>query len=139
MSDVAWQVKYVREMCGYYIFDWCKCNVYVISVRLVSNCSKVFFLFFFIFFSNSSGDVIVRTKGQVTVVDVNEITESLSQEVAALRSELALIRSERELELRSVSVRGEFLFGFLAGFYGYCLFYVYLLIYCVHSIGIFFL
>ena len=50
-----------------------------------------------------SGDVTVRTaRGEMVTVDVNDLTRALSQEVAALRSELAVIRNDREQDLRSV-------------------------------------
>ena len=49
-----------------------------------------------------SGEVQVRTiTGDVVTVDVNELTVALSQEVESLRSTLALIRDERESELRA--------------------------------------
>jgi Protein of unknown function (DUF760) len=48
------------------------------------------------------GEVKVRTvSGEVVAVDVNELTDALSKEVDTLRAELALIRNERESELRS--------------------------------------
>ena len=49
-----------------------------------------------------SGEVQVSTiTGDVVTVDVNELTGALSQEVESLRSTLALIRDERESELRA--------------------------------------
>jgi hypothetical protein len=41
--------------------------------------------------------------GETVSVDVSELTSALSKEVTALRNELALIRNDREQELRSVS------------------------------------
>jgi hypothetical protein len=50
-----------------------------------------------------SGEVTVTDKntGEQATFDANELTSSLSKEVDALRSELALIRGEREKELQS--------------------------------------
>jgi hypothetical protein len=50
-----------------------------------------------------SGDITVTDKvtGRQAVFDANEVTLSLSKEVEALRTELALIRGEREQELQS--------------------------------------
>jgi hypothetical protein len=49
-----------------------------------------------------SGDVQVRSSsGDIVTVDVRDLTGALSKEVQELRSELALIRNEREQELRS--------------------------------------
>lgn len=49
-----------------------------------------------------NGRVTVKTSGGNSVdIDVNDLTDALSQEINALRSELSLIRNEREKELRS--------------------------------------
>lgn len=49
-----------------------------------------------------TGSVEVQTsQGDIMTLDVNELTTALSQEVQALRAELSLIRSDREVELRS--------------------------------------
>lgn len=49
-----------------------------------------------------SGEATMRTKnGETVQVDVNELTASLSKEVEALRAELAVIKDNRESELRS--------------------------------------
>lgn len=46
---------------------------------------------------------VLTSSGNAVEVDVNEMTLALSNEVNALRSELMLIRGDREKELRSVS------------------------------------
>jgi phage replication-related protein YjqB (UPF0714/DUF867 family) len=51
-----------------------------------------------------SGKVRVLTAAGGSVeVDVNDLTNALSNEVSALRSELLAVRNDREKELRSVS------------------------------------
>jgi hypothetical protein len=48
------------------------------------------------------GEVTVRSpSGQSTTVDVEQLTSALSKEIAELRTELMLVRSDRENELRS--------------------------------------
>lgn len=49
-----------------------------------------------------AGEAKIRTKtGESLVIDVAELTGALSKEVEALRAELAIIRDNRETELRS--------------------------------------
>lgn len=44
---------------------------------------------------------VTSTTGESVVVDVEELTSALSREIADLRSELSVIRNERENELKS--------------------------------------
>lgn len=48
--------------------------------------------------------MVRTTSGDIVAVDVNELTQALGQEVTSLRSELSMIRNDRETELRSVRV-----------------------------------
>ena len=49
-----------------------------------------------------TGEVQVKTSnGEVLIVDVQQLTTSLSQEIQMLRKELAMLKTERERELKS--------------------------------------
>lgn len=47
---------------------------------------------------------MTTTTGEKVEVDVNELTTALSNEISSLRSELDVIRTGRERELRSVGL-----------------------------------
>ena len=46
--------------------------------------------------------MVRTTTGAMVAVDIGDLDQALGAEVASLRAELALIRSDREQELRSV-------------------------------------
>ena len=53
--------------------------------------------------TQASSEVMVRTStGSMVAVNVDELSSALGKEVTTLRSELFLIRNEREQELRTV-------------------------------------